>query len=85
VDKVVLRRKGSVGVRGVLSIGGEEEMESTGSTRVLGVDRNHQCRGMESAVGTLEEISPQGNWEPRNNPTTHSAFHAYGSSASCVK
>jgi len=85
VDKMVLRGKGSVGIRGVLSIGGEEDMESTGSTRILGVDRNHQCRRMESAVGTLEEISSKGNWEPRYSPTTRGALHAYGSSASCVK
>lgn len=74
-----------MGVRNILLIGGEEDVESTGFARVLGVDRNHQCRRMESTVGTLEEISSKGNWEPRNGPTTHGAPYAYGGSAACVK
>lgn len=69
----------------ILFIGGEEDMESAGSTRVLGIDRNHQCRRMESTVGTIEEISPEDNWEPRNSPTTHGALHTHGESATCVK
>jgi hypothetical protein len=85
VDEVVLRRKGSMGVRDVLSIGGEEDVEPTSSTRVLGVDRNHQRRCMESTAGTLKEISSKGDREPRNNPTARGALHTYRGPATCVK
>jgi len=74
-----------MGVRDILSIGGEEDMEPTGSTRVLGVDRNYQRCRMEPTVGTLEEISSQDNWKPRNSLATRGALHAYGGPATCVK
>ena len=85
MDKVVLRRKGSMGVRDILSIGGKEAMESTGFTRVLGIHRNHQRRCMESAACTLEEISSKNDWEPRNYPTTHRGLHTCGGPATYVK
>lgn len=74
-----------MGICNILSIGGEEDVESTSFTRVLGLDRNHQCRRVESTVGTLEEISPKNNREPRNNPTARGALHPCGSSATRVK
>ena len=85
MDKVVLGRKGSVGVRDILSFGGEEAVESASSTRLLGVDRNHQYCCLESTVGTLEEIPSKGNWEPGNSTTTWDAPHAYGGSTARVK
>ena len=85
MDEVVLERKGPVGVRNILSTGGEEDMEPTGSGRVLGVNRNHQRRRMEPTVGTLEEISSKGNWKPRNSPTARGALHTYGGPATCVR
>ena len=85
VDQVVLGRKGPMGVRDILSFGGEEAVESASSTRLLGVDRDHQCRCLESTVGTLEEIPSEGNWEPGNSTTTWDALHAYGGPTACVK
>jgi len=74
-----------MGVRDILPIGGEEVLEPTCFTRVLGVDRNHQCRRVESTVGTLKEVSSKGNWEPRTSPTTRGAAYAPGGSAPRVK
>ena len=85
VDEVVSERKGPMGIRDILSIGGEEDVESTSSTRVLGVDRNHQRRRMEPTVGTLEEIPSKGNWKPRNSPATCCALHTYGGPATCLE
>ena len=85
MDKVVFERKGPVGVRDILSTGGEEDVEPTGSTRVLGIDRNHQRRRMEPTVGTLEEISSKSNWKPRDSPAARGALHTYGGPATYVK
>ena len=74
-----------MGICDILSIGGEEDVESTSFTRVLGLDRNHQCRRVESTIGTLEEISSKDNREPRNSSTTYGALHAYRGEATCVK
>ena len=74
-----------MGVCDILPIGGEEDVESAGSTRVLGVDRDRQCRRVESTIGTLEEIPSKDNREPRNSSTAYGALHAYGGSATCVK
>ena len=64
MDEVVSRREGPMGVCDILPIGGKENVESPSSTRVLGVDRDHQRRRVEPAAGTLEKISPKGNREP---------------------
>ena len=85
MDEVVLGGEGSMGVRDILSFGGEEAVESASFTRLLGVDRDHQRRCLESTVGTLEEISSEGNWEPGNSPTTWGALHTYGRTTACVK
>ena len=85
MDKVVFGRKRPVDVRDILSIGGEKDMESTGFTRVLGIDRNHQCRRVESTAGALEEISSKNDWEPRNDPAARGTLHACGGSATYVK
>ena len=85
MDEVVLGRKGPMGVRDVLSFGGEEAVESASSTRLLGVDRDHQCRCLEPTVGTLEEISSEGNWEPGNGPAAWGVLHTYGGPTACVE
>jgi hypothetical protein len=74
-----------MGIRDILSFGGEEIVESASFTRLLGVDRDHQCRCLESTVGTLEEISSEDNWEPGNSPTSRGALRTYGGSTVCVK
>lgn len=74
-----------MGVCDILPIGRKEDVESTGSTRVLGFNRDRQCRRVESTIGTLEEISSKDNREPRNSSTTYGALHAYRGEATCVK
>lgn len=74
-----------MGVRDILSIGGEEDVESPGFTRVLGVDRNHQCRCVESTVSALQKISSKDDREPRICSTTRDAFHPCGGTATSVK
>jgi pSer/pThr/pTyr-binding forkhead associated (FHA) protein len=85
VDEVVFRRKRPVGVRDVLSIGRKKDVESSGSTHVLGVDRNHQCLRVESTVGTLEKISSKGDREPRNTLTACDILHPYGATATRIE
>jgi hypothetical protein len=85
VDEVVPRRERPVGVRGVISFGGKEDVESPGPRRVLGVDWNHQCCHVESTVGTLEKISSKDHWEPRDSPTTHDVFHPFRGTAAYFK
>ena len=77
MDEVVFGRKGPMGVCNILPVGREEDVESAGFTGVLDIDRNRQCRRMESAVGALEKIPSKSDRESRNVPTTGGALHAH--------
>ena len=85
MGEVVLGRKGPMGVCDILPVGGEEDVESTGFTGVLDIDRNRQRRHVESAVGTLQEISSKSNRESRNVPTTRGVPRAHGGPTTHVK